>query len=161
MDLTKKQIKAIENFAIAAITFKMVMEKEARKQKGKKVPNVPKFPSGGIIVGNDLTKECLEEMVIRTKNFDFKREYCQSPKKETENHCKDASEYLAQNIKQTDKQSQLTQLRKKRLEMENLLSASKGVRNMKYKEYISQVERIAKQEIELTEIEAKIAELAV
>ena len=31
MDLTKKQIKAIEAFAIAAITFKMVMEKEARK----------------------------------------------------------------------------------------------------------------------------------
>ena len=29
MDLTKKQIKAIKAFAIAAITFRMVMEKEA------------------------------------------------------------------------------------------------------------------------------------
>ena len=156
MDLTKKQIKAIKAFAIAAITFKMVMEKEARKQKGQEVP---KFPSGGF--SNKHVADLGEELVIKTKNFDFKREYCQSPKKETENHCKDASEYLAQNIKQTDKQSQLTELRKKRLEMESILSASKGVRNMKYKEYISQVERIARQEIELTEIEAKIAELAV
>ena len=40
MDLIKKQIKAIEAFAIAAITFKMVMEKESRKQKGKKVTNL-------------------------------------------------------------------------------------------------------------------------
>ena len=156
MDLTKKQIKAIEAFAIAAITFKMVMEKEARKQQNK-APN--KFPCGGF--SNKHVADLGEELVIKTKNFDFKREYCQSPKKETENHCKDASEYLAQNIRQTDKQSQLIELRKKRLEMENLLSASKGVRNMKYKEYISQVERIARQEIELTEIEAKIAELAV
>ena len=156
MDLTKKQIKAIEAFAIAAITFKMVMEKEARKQQNKE-PN--KFPCGGF--SNKHVADLREELVIKTKNFDFKREYCQSPKKETENHCKDASEYLAQNIKQTDKQSQLTELRKKRLEMESILSASKGVRNMKYKEYISQVERIARQEIELTEIEAKIAELAV
>ena len=156
MDLTKKQIKAIEAFAIAAITFKMVIEKEARKQQNK-APN--KFPCGGF--SNKHVADLGEELVIKTKNFDFKREYCQSPKKETENHCKDASEYLAQNIKQTDKQSQLTQLRKKRLEMQNLFSASKGVRNMKYKEYISQVERIARQEIELTAIEAKIAELAV
>lgn len=156
MDLTKKQIKAIEAFAIAAITFKMVMEKEARKQQNK-APN--KFPCGGF--SNKHVADLGEELVIKTKNFDFKREYCQSPKKETENHCKDASEYLAQNIKQTDKQSQLIELRKKRLEMENLLSASKGVRNMKYKEYISQVERIAKQEVELTVIEAKIAELTV
>lgn len=156
MDLTKKQIKVIEAFAIAAITFKMVMEKEARKQQNK-APN--KFPCGGF--SNKHVADLGEELVIKTKNFDFKREYCQSPKKETENHCKDASEYLAQNIKQTDKQSQLIELRKKRLEMENLLSASKGVRNMKYKEYISQVERIAKQEVELTVIEAKIAELTV
>ena len=156
MDLTKKQIKAIEALAIAAITFKMVMEKEARKQQ-KQEPN--KFPCGGVM--NKHVADFGEEMVIRTKGFDFNRKYCQNPKKETENHCKDASEYLAQNIKQTDRQSQLTQLRKKRLEMENILSASKWVRNMKYKEYISQVERIARQEIELTEIEAKIAELAV
>ena len=139
MDLTKKQIKAIEAFAIAAITFKMVMEKEARKQQNKE-PN--KFPCGGF--SNKHVADLGEELVIKT-----------------ENHCKDASEYLAQNIKQTDKQSQLTELRKKRLEMESILSASKGVLKMKNKEYISQVERIARQEIELTEIEAKIAELAV
>ena len=147
MDLTKKQIKAIENFAIAAIKFKMVMEKEARKQQNKE-PNKHDEDLGG-------------ELFIKNKKFLFQKCALHQPKNETENHWKDASEYLAQNIKQTDKQSQLTELRKKRLEMESILSASKGVRNMKYKEYISQVERIAKQEIELTEIEAKIAELAV
>ena len=147
MDLTKKQIKAIENFAIAAIKFKMVMEKETRKQQNKE-PNKHDADLGG-------------ELFIKNKKFLFQKCALLKPKNETENHLADASEYLAQNIKQTDKQSQLTQLRKKRLEMENILSASKGVRNMKYKEYISQVERIAKQEIELTEIEAKIAELAV
>ena len=156
MDLTKKQIKAIENFAIAAIKFKMVMEKEARKQQNKE-PN--KNPYGGFQNKHDA--DLGGELFIKNKKFLFQKCALHKPKKETENHCKDASEYLAQNIKQTDKQSQLTELRKKRLEMESILSASKGVLKMKNKEYISQVERIARQEIELTEIEAKIAELAV
>lgn len=67
MDLTKKQTKAIENFAIAAIKFKMVMEKEARKQQNKE-PNKHDADLGG-------------ELFIKNKKFLFQKCALHQPKK--------------------------------------------------------------------------------
>ena len=47
MDLTKKEIKAIEKFAIACLDFKFTMER-AKEKKQKNKP--PKFPAGGVMV---------------------------------------------------------------------------------------------------------------
>lgn len=47
MDLTKKEIKAIEKFALACFEFKFAMER-AKKKKQKNKP--PKFPAGGVMV---------------------------------------------------------------------------------------------------------------
>ena len=47
MDLTKKEIKAIEKFALACFEFKFAMERE-KKKKQKNKP--PKFPAGGVMV---------------------------------------------------------------------------------------------------------------
>ena len=47
MDLTKKEIKAIEKFALACFEFKFAMER-AKEKKQKNKP--PKFPAGGVMV---------------------------------------------------------------------------------------------------------------